>query len=53
VVVLANDLRISCKRLARPALTYVPPPAIGGWRSTELCPVALVGCMCWLGASDS
>ena len=46
-----NDLRISCKRLARHALTYVPLPAIGGWRSTELCPDALVGCMRGLGNS--
>lgn len=33
---MPNDLRISCKRLARPALTYVPPPAIGGWRRTSI-----------------
>jgi len=25
-----NDWRISCKRLARPAPTYVPQPASGG-----------------------
>jgi hypothetical protein len=35
-----------------PALPYVPPPAIGGWRSPERCPVALVGCMRWLGGAQ-
>jgi len=45
----ANELRISCKRLARPTLSYVPPPAIGGWRSMEPNSEALVGCMRWLG----
>ena len=31
------------------ALSYVPPPAIGGWRAPELSSDALVGCMRWLG----
>jgi hypothetical protein len=46
-----NDLRISCKRLARVALTYVPPPAVGGWRTTEPHPDALIGCMRGLGGA--
>jgi hypothetical protein len=50
-LLLPNDLRISCKRLARPALSYVPPPAIGGWRCYELSSDALVGCMRGLGSS--
>jgi len=46
-----NDLRISRRRPARLALTCVPPPAIGGWRSSDLRPVALVGCMRLLGGA--
>jgi hypothetical protein len=30
---------------------YVPLLAIGGWRSSELRRVALVGCMRWLGGA--
>ncbi len=48
---LSNDWRFSCKRLARPALTYVPPSASGGWRTPELSSDAHVGCMRWLGGS--
>jgi hypothetical protein len=54
LVLPSNDLRINCKRLAGLALTYVPPPAIGGWWSSELKPEALAGCMRLLGgAADS
>ena len=46
-----NDLRISCKRLARLALSYVPRPAIGVLPSTQLRASALVGCMRGLGGA--
>ena len=49
--VLSNDLRISCKRLARLALPYVPLAATGSAPSTELCPDELVGCMRGLGGT--
>jgi len=32
VLLLSNNPGISYKRLARPALSYVPPPTIGAWR---------------------
>src|SRR5262249_153545 len=48
-----DDLRISCKRLARPALSYVPLNTIGGSLSTELRQGTLVSCMRWLGRTES
>jgi len=44
-LLLPNDMRISCKRPARESIFYVSPPAIGGWRRTELNSDPLVGCM--------
>jgi hypothetical protein len=50
---LSNDRRISCKRLARHALSYVPPPASGGWPQAELNPDGLVGGVRGLGTGPS
>jgi hypothetical protein len=46
-----NDLRISCKRLACPALSYVPLTGTGWLRWTETGLDALVGCMRGLGST--
>src|SRR5690242_15897494 len=46
-----DDLRISCKRLARLSLSDVPLNRIGVQTATELCSDALVGCIRGLGGS--